>query len=377
MAPASRSSIGLLASPGTAIDGEIMSNMLLRAVSAAAPPASMTDHPNSIVIKLVMDGEFEAASTIARERGMAVHEELARIAGFLSLARWLAVNAEAPLIRTEAQSVLATIGTICRRWVENAQPRPPPSQPGTKAEFDRLIVDAISDRGFYHPIRVPGIDGQIAANRSNAPDPSGAYHAAEWELLRPLLTRACGGTLRDKVVVDIGCADGFFALNLAREGARVIAIDIAVTMAQRTATLAALNGLQDRIVVQLGPAHELAVILERVRAVRPDLAGVDAICALGVVYHFNDLVGSLHALTRLRVPILFEFNATLAQDESGFDPSRHRNPMPVSLVWLRGWLRAAGFACVMEPAWRTSADRLAKRPIATRQEMLLAMPSRG
>lgn len=330
------------------------------------------------IIQHVIQGDFSAASAAARAQNLPLHVELTRIAEFLSATVWLADQAPAPAVRLAARRVLTAVTAISDLWVKNARPRPPLPDlvPRTEAEFERLMVRALGDQGFYHPVDIPGADGLIAPNRNNAPDSNGAYHTAEWEFAKPLLERACGGSLSGKVIIDAGCADGFFSLMLARAGARVIAVDIAVTMALRTATFAALNGLHEQVTVQLGPAQDLPAILARLRATLPGLERVDAICALGLIYHFDDLTASLAALAGLGAPILFELHACAVETEAGFDPARHRNPEPVSLPWLDTWLRAAGFDTAAEPAWRSRAEALATRPVVLRQEMLLALPRR-
>lgn len=333
---------------------------------------------NSAIIQHVMNGNFRAASALARQNGLAAHTELSRTAEFLSATAWLADRSPEPVVRREAAKVLKAIAAISPRWVENAQPHPLLRElvPHTKPDFDRLMVRVLGDQGFYHPVDVPGIEGLVPPSRRNAPDATGAYHTAEWALVRPLLERACGGSLRDRLIVDAGCADGFFALNLARAGAHVVAVDIAVTMALRTATFAALNGLHDRITVQLGPVHALQATLARLRTVQSGPKRVDAVCALGLIYHFDSLVPPLEVLTGLGVPILLELHCCQPAQEGAFDPIRHRNPEPVSLPWLTAWLDGAGFDTEPVPAWRTTAERLAGRSEVLRQEMLLAVPKR-
>lgn len=347
----------------------------------------MADHPTSIVIKHILEGDFLAASRVVADHGLPGQTELIRAAEFLSVTAWLARHAEAEPVRREAGAVLEAVSGISPAWVAKAEPRPPVAaqMPHGKPEFDRLMVRALGDRGYYHPIRLPTVEGLIPPNRANTRSDSVAYHAAEWELARPLLERACGGSLSDKLVVDLGCADGFFSLAMAHAGARVVAVDIAVTMILRTAAFAALNGLHRRVFARLGPARELPRILQRIAAADQTLPRVDAICALGLIYHFDDLMGDLAVLTRLGVPILFEFNATAAEEEAAFDPKHHRNPRPVSMPWLTGWLRMRGFEVILEPAWRETAARLGGHPNgpesavggleATRQEMLLALPT--
>lgn len=344
----------------------------------------MADHPNSIVIKHIFDGDFLAASAVVAAHGLPGQTELLRTAEFLSVTSWLAAQADVPAVRREARAVLQAVAGVSARWVENAVPRPPVAaqMPRSKAEFDRLMVRALADRGYYHPIRLPSLRDLIPPNRANVRSASTAYHTAEWGLARPLLERACGGSLADRVIVDLGCADGFFSLNLARAGARVVAVDIAVTMILRTATFAALNGVHRQVLGRLGPARDLPVIIDRIADATPGFAPVDAICALGLIYHFDDLTADLTAMTDLRVPILLEFDATPAQDEATYDPSAHRNQTPVSAPWLTGWLRDRGFQVIAQPAWRDTATALDTRtasdpPATARREMLLAIPAGG
>ena len=339
----------------------------------------MADQPTALIVEHVNAGDFFAASEVAREHGLPIHDELAKTAAFLSVTTWLASHGEPPQVREEAGRVLRAVAAISPRWVENARPHPPVPDlmPRDKPAFEALMIRALGDRGYYHPVDLPGGEGRVAPRRANAPDASGAYHRAEWALARPLLERACGGSLHGRVIVDAGCSDGFFSLALAGEGAQVIALDVAVTMALRTATFAALKGLGDRVVVQLGPAQDLRAILSRLRTPSGTPPEIDAICALGLIYHFDDLIPPLTALTRLAVPILFEIHACSVEEEAGFDPVRHRNPEPVSLPWLTGWLAEAGFAVIPEPGWRQRADVLATRPQRLRHEMLLALPTRS
>lgn len=336
----------------------------------------MAENPNGIVIKHILNGDFLAASEVVAAHGLPGQTELIRTAEFLSVTSWLAANSEAMAVRLEAQAVLQAVAGVSSRWVENAVPRPPVASqiPRSKVEFDRLMVQALGDRGYYHPIRLPTVDAPIRPNRANVRSTSVAYHTAEWTLVRRLLERACGGSLADKVVVDLGSADGFFSLSLAQAGARVIAIDIAVTMILRTATFAALNGLHRQVQARLGPTTELRAMVDRIGAEAPDFAPIDTICALGLIYHFDDLTTNLTAMAEFRVPILFEFHAALEPEEDSFDPALHRNPQPVSAAWLTDWLRDRRFEVMREPAWNGTAANLGSDGKAPRQEMLLALP---
>ena len=84
------------------------------------------------IIRHVIQGDFSAASAIARERDLPVHTELARIAEFLSATAWLAEHAPGPSVRTAAPRVLQAVASISDLWVKNARPRSPPGGPGRR-----------------------------------------------------------------------------------------------------------------------------------------------------------------------------------------------------------------------------------------------------
>jgi hypothetical protein len=261
---------------------------------------------------------------------------------------------------------------MAAKWVAQTPPRPLPAEkiPHDKAAFDSLMIELIGHGGFYHPIEVPSVEGYVEPSRKNARARDDLYHPSEWQLVEGLLTRHLGG-IDGRFIVDAGTAEGFFSRMLARRGAEVLAVDQTIMMAVRTAVLSALNGLQDRITTNIGNVAALATGLGAMR--RADTLGrVDAICALGLIYHFHDLEDELTGLLCEDVPLVFEFTAADPGDEAGYDPSRHRDGTPISLPWLVDWLARRGYVALHEPRW---AEYVARRSTSgMRQEMLMALP---
>jgi hypothetical protein len=338
----------------------------------------MTDQPADVVFNLVLAGAFREAADLAADHGLPAQGTLRATATLLSRASWLARHSPYPDVRDGARSVLISVAGIARRWATRAEPVAPDAatMPQDKAAFDRLMLEILSDQGFYHPVFLPGANRPIPPTRHNAPGSDGSYHAAEWTLVRDNMERACGGTLQDKVIVDAGCADGYFTLQLGLEGARVVALDTKILMALRTATLAALHSLQDRVIVKLGTASDVARIVGNLRSIRPDLGRPDAVCALGLIYHFDDLAGDLAGLTGLGVPILIETDASPRAEEAAFDPARHSDPQTVALPWLVDWLDEHGYEPTHDPRWADTVAGLDGRANSARREMVLAIPRR-
>lgn len=332
----------------------------------------MGNQPERHIIDLVIRGDLVAARDFAAANRLVSFSDLDCAVSVIAAANWLQGSGASDEVRVEAGRVVEAITKVAWQWVARTPPQPLPDGrvPRDKAAFDALMIDMIRGGGFYHPIEVPSARGYIAPTRINARASDDAYHATEWQLVESLLAGHLGGGLDGRFIVDAGAADGFFSRMLAKAGARVLAIDRTILMAMRTAVLSALNGLQDRITTKLGNAAALSVPLDHMRHAG-ELECVDAICALGLIYHFSDLDGELSGLLREGVPVVLEFNATDPADEGDYDPARHRDPTAISLPWLVDWLDRHGYETVHEPRW---AEFVAGRANAARQEMLLALP---
>lgn len=145
---------------------------------------------------------------------------------------------------------------------------------------------------WFHNLHLP--DGT-----QTAPDHFlGDYPAYKWQELAPLLPRDMTGWS----VLDIGCNAGFYSFELARRGARVMAIDSNAHYLSQAAWAAEVYGLSDRIEFRRMQVYELA-----------SMAGTcDLVLFLGVFYHLRypllaldivrEKVGRLLAFQTLTMP---------------------------------------------------------------------------
>jgi SAM-dependent methyltransferase len=145
---------------------------------------------------------------------------------------------------------------------------------------------------------------------------------------------------RDKAVLDLGCGDGTYSLELPGFGARrVLGIDPAAVAVSAATEKAHAAGLSDVVQFEVGNIY----------ALDPHVAsgGFDCIVLRGVLHHLPDAPGALMALAGMAPAILIlepnGFNPVLkvlekvsayhvAHEERSFTPGQ-----------LRSWVEAAGF----------------------------------
>lgn len=130
---------------------------------------------------------------------------------------------------------------------------------------------------WFHNLELaPGLATRTIAP---LPGPQPANHPLQrWRVYEDVLPRDMSGMR----VLDLGSADGFFTIEMARRGAQVLAQDIWSKMINRLRLAAQVTGLQDRIWTRVGD----------VTAIQPG-ERYDAVLALGLLYHlrhpFHDL----------------------------------------------------------------------------------------
>jgi tRNA (mo5U34)-methyltransferase len=148
---------------------------------------------------------------------------------------------------------------------------------------------------WFHNLHLP--DG-----RQTAPDhPLGDYPAYKWAALSQQLPEDLTG----RRVLDIGCNAGFFAIQLARRGAHVTAIDHDPHYLKQAAWAARQFHLDDRLVLEEGDVYSLAGRKER----------FDIVLFLGVFYHLRyPLLGLDLAASMSRDLLLFQSLATEGSD---------------------------------------------------------------
>jgi tRNA (mo5U34)-methyltransferase len=170
------------------------------------------------------------------------------------------------------------------------------NQTPTSPEIARQVAE---HAGWYHRIEVaPGI---VTPGSHDSP-------AALARLDRIGLPRACS-SLR---ALDLGCRDGFFAFELERRGARVVALDYTRSDATGFALAARLLGsaVQHRF--------------DNVYNVGPESYGqFDLVLFLGLIYHLRDPVRALDRIRSVCRP------GSLLFVESAVDPPRGEPALPL------------------------------------------------
>jgi SAM-dependent methyltransferase len=116
------------------------------------------------------------------------------------------------------------------------------------------------------------------------------------ERLRPLLD-VIG--LRDKRVLDIGCNEGFFALHMAAQGARVIGIDVDE---QRIAKARFVQS-------QIGTGEVELRVTDIYSPAFAALPQADLCVCLGVIHRVPDPVSALSAIAKKTDMLLLEWKA--------------------------------------------------------------------
>jgi tRNA (mo5U34)-methyltransferase len=120
---------------------------------------------------------------------------------------------------------------------------------------------------WFHNLHLP--DGAQTAPHH----PLGDFPAFKWREIATHLPEDLNGW----TALDIGCNAGFYSIELARRGARVVALDKDPHFLHQASWAVAQFGLGDRIEVRRGQVYDLARWRER----------FDLVLFLGVFYHLR------------------------------------------------------------------------------------------
>jgi len=153
---------------------------------------------------------------------------------------------------------------------------------------------------WFHNLHLP--DGT-----QTAPDhPLGDFPAFKWQEVAAHLPADLTGW----TALDIGCNAGFYAIELARRGAHVVALDKDPHFLRQATWAVDQFGLGDRIEVRQGQVYDLARWSER----------FDLVLFLGVFYHLRyPLLGLDLAAARANRLLLFQ-TLTMPGDEVVIPP---------------------------------------------------------
>ncbi|MCP3909874.1 MAG: DUF1698 domain-containing protein [Actinomycetia bacterium] len=151
---------------------------------------------------------------------------------------------------------------------------------------------------WFHQIDLPhGVRTRDVAATSG-PQPKN-HPIWRWELLAPHLPEDMSGMR----VLDIGCADGFFSIEMARRGASVLAMDLNAGRVQRVEFASEVLGLDHLIEPRRGSIDD----------VDDSLGDFDLVLFLALLYHLHDPYGGLKRLVP-RAPEIYLSSAVV------FDP---------------------------------------------------------
>jgi len=319
------------------------------------------------LIKAAQEGRFWDAAGLCHQVQDNRAHGLSAVAQTLSATAWL-VTAESGApeeVRSISARILDVVARVSPKWKSNANPKPLNRAvvPADRAGLESLLIRILEHSGYYHPIRTS--QGLRPPSRPNARMYDADYYADEWRLVRDLVGRAVGLPGNDRMVLELGPAEGFFSVQMAEAGFHVSAIERDILMLVRACVFAVLAGTEDRLTPVLGYGDSVLIVAERNQ---PDL-----ILALGVIYHFNALEGELETLLKPGVPVVLEFQALPAERDADYDPASHRDPNPVSERWLTSWLEARGWSYLPEPRW-TEISAGYRRSDDRRNVMALALP---
>ena len=165
-------------------------------------------------------------------------------------------------------------------------PSPPPA-----AMKDESLKDGIRRVGpWFHDIELaPGIKTR-EVNPVPGPFPVNNPYKI-WKSFRDVIPADLSG----RRVLDIGSAEGFYAIELARRGARVVAVDLSDDMIKRLEFAADVLHLSDKIEARIGTAEMLDTSQR-----------YDAVLCLGLLYHLQSPSATLQKLSELSDTIYLE-----------------------------------------------------------------------
>lgn len=178
---------------------------------------------------------------------------------------------------------------------------------------------------WFHNIRLsPGVETRAIAP-SVGPQPAD-HPLRRWHVYADVLPADMTGMR----VLDLGSADGFFAIEMARRGAHVLAQDFWGAMIKRLRFAAQATGTQDRIWTRVGDVNAIA-----------EGERYDAILCLGLLYHLRH---PFHDLERIaKASDLLWLETTLHDGEGSFI---HFKPPAEGVHHIRKWFPTR--ACVRD-----------------------------
>jgi tRNA (mo5U34)-methyltransferase len=222
---------------------------------------------------------------------------------------------------------------------------------------------------WFHNLHLP--DGALTAPAH----PLGDFPRFKWEQIEPHLPDDLTGW----TALDIGCNAGFYSIELARRGARVVGIDVEPLFLRQAEWAAREFGLERLLRFEQAQVYDLA----------RDDTPYDLVLFMGVFYHLRYPMLALDIVAR-RVGRLMVFQTlTMPGDEVSTDTDVDRDVMDREDFRAPGWPKIAfiehAFAgdetnwwapnhAAAEAMLRSSGMRVLERPA---REIYICEPDRN
>lgn len=167
------------------------------------------------------------------------------------------------------------------------------TRPTQDRSAERSDIEALGS--WFHNIHLP--DG-----RQTAPGHRfGDFPTFKWQKVQRAIPSDLGGW----TVLDIGCNAGFYALELAKRGARVTALDVEPLYLEQARWVVRQHDMQDRIEVREGHVYELLRNEQQ----------YDLVWFTGVFYHLKYAVLALDLVRRATRRAMMFQTMTMPGDE--------------------------------------------------------------
>jgi tRNA (mo5U34)-methyltransferase len=192
-----------------------------------------------------------------------------------------------------------------------------PTHPSQAAQIS-LEVERLGP--WFHNLHLPH-GAQTAPQH-----PLGDFPSTKWRVLRDYIPSSLDGA----IALDIGCNAGFYSFELARRGARVVAIDTDTHYLEQARWAAGQLGLQERIEFRKASVYELACSSER----------FDLVLFMGVFYHLRHPLLALDIVAS-KVNSLFVFQTLTLPGTEIVPAPDDIELMERELLCAEGWPRMA------------------------------------
>jgi tRNA (mo5U34)-methyltransferase len=157
------------------------------------------------------------------------------------------------------------------------------------AEASDREIEALGP--WFHNLHLP--DGRQTA----AGHRYGDFPRFKWERLRTAVPE----DLRGWTVLDIGCNAGFYSIELARRGARVVGLDVEPLYLRQARWAAKAFGLDDRVTIIEGEVYQLLNTADR----------YDLVWFAGVFYHLRYPLLALDLVRRVTTRLMMFQSMTM------------------------------------------------------------------